>query len=275
MQEPTAPINGVALIDADMIVYEAAACGQDRETGEVFSFDYVAGLVDKRITEIMLATGASEYKLYLTGENNFRFDVATVVPYKSKRNPEKPWHYKNVRVYMESLGAVVVDGMEADDAMAMDQGENTIICTRDKDLRQVPGWHYGWELGAQPEFALQYVDELGKIELLDKKPKEVKGTGLRFFYAQLIIGDTVDTIPGLPGKGAVFAYKLLDGLETEEEMFNAVLEAYEVKYGEEGRERLLEQGRLLWMCRETDDTGAAVQWRLPNFGGDTSDAGSI
>lgn len=282
MKEMIDPTNPYGLVDADMIIYEAAACGEDRETGEIFSFDYCASLVDKRLLEIADAIGTTEpLRLFVTGDNNFRFDVATVKPYKGNRKQEKPWHWKNVRAYIESLGAEVAEGMEADDLMAMCQTENTVICTRDKDLRQVPGWHYGWELGSQPEFKLQYVDEIGEIELVTKtnsegkvKSREIKGTGLKFFYAQLIVGDTVDNIPGLPKAGPVLAYQLLVDTITEGEMFSAVREAYRRYYGDEADERLLEQGQLLWMCRAKDEGGAPIRWRLPDFGGDSSMEGS-
>jgi hypothetical protein len=265
MKEQTVLTKPVGLVDADMIVYEAAACGQDNESGEIYSFEYVAGLIDKRLLEIQYAIGAESLRLFLTGDDNFRFDIATVKPYKGNRKQEKPFHWKNARVYMESLGAEIAHGMEADDAMAMSQDENTVICTRDKDLRQVPGWHYGWELGAQPEFALQYVGEIGDIQL---KGTKLSGTGLKFFYSQIITGDTTDNIPGLPRGGPVLAYKLLANTTTEGEMFKAVREAYRSKYDEDADERLLEQGRLLWMCRGTDEEGRAILWELPTIGDD-------
>ena len=260
-QEKTTPTKG--LVDADMLVYEAAFCGQDRETGDVFSFDRCADMVDRRLLEIKDGAGVDELHLFLTGDGNFRFDIATVKPYKAKR-PEKPWHYKNVRVYLEGLGAEVVQGMEADDALAMAQTDTTVICTRDKDLRQVPGWHYGWELGKQPEFTLQWVDEIGDIQLVGDKKKEIKGTGLKFFYSQMITGDTVDNIPGLPRGGAVLAYKTLANTTTEGEMFKAVRELYREKYEEDADERMLEQGQLLWMCRETDEDGRPILWQIPS-----------
>lgn len=253
----------IANIDADMLVHEIAACGVDRETEEVLSFDYCVSLLETRLQEIQSATGTEELRFFLSGDNNFRYDIATVKPYKGNRKQPKPFHWKNMRVYLESLGAEVFHGMEADDALAMAQTDETVICTRDKDLRQVPGWHYGWEIGLQPEFELQRVDEIGHLDLIVKpKSKDIKGTGLKFFYSQIITGDTTDNIPGLPRGGAVLAYNLLANTTTEGEMFKAVREAYREKYGDEADERLLEQGQLLWMCREMKD-GKPVLWQFP------------
>ena len=274
----------IPLIDADMLVYEAAFGGENRETEEVYGFEYVAALVDKKIADICHAVGAtSPPVLYLTGDDNFRFDIATVKPYKGTRKAEKPFHYYNIRAYLESLGAVMIHGMEADDALAIRQMEDywmffgskdnaeqhsrvckTVICTRDKDLRQVPGWHYGWEHGKQPEFELQFVVGVGDIELIVKpKTKEIKGTGLKFFYSQIITGDSTDNIPGLPRKGAVAAYDALSDATTEGECFAAVREAYKAVYDDDWEPRLLEQGQLLWMVRELKD-GKPVMWEIPD-----------
>ena len=262
------------LIDMDMLIYEAAFGGEDRETGEVYGFEYVASLMDKKVADICHAVGATKPPvLLLTGDGNFRFDIATVKPYKGTRKKEKPFHYNNLRAYAESLGAEVIHGMEADDELAIRQTAalpnnmydcnsktHTVICTRDKDLRQVPGWHYGWEHGLQPEFELQCLDVIGDIEM---RKKDIKGTGIKFFYSQIITGDSTDNIPGLPRRGPVYAYELLNDTKAEGEMFNAVREAYRAVYEDEWEPRLLEQGRLLYMVREMKD-GKPVMWRFPD-----------
>lgn len=281
-----------ALIDGDVLVYECAWGSQDRETGEIFSFDSVAERIDKKIADMLDATKSDSYQIYLTGKGNFREDIAVTKPYKGNRKQEKPFHYKNARVYLESLGAIVVYGMEADDAMAIElQAEfdktisnmdftkedvKKVISTRDKDLRQVPGWHYGWEVGKQPEYAMRWVDELGEVELVDgNKKKDIKGTGLKFFYAQLITGDPVDNIPGLRLGGPVAAYEAVNPAESEEEMYDAVRALYKERAIKDHPHlgdtldafvdaQMLEQGRLLWMVRYLDDEGNPVMWELPN-----------
>ncbi|AWD90651.1 exonuclease-like protein [Pseudomonas phage Nerthus] len=91
---------------------------------------------------------------------------------------------------------------------------------------------------------------------------DLKGTGLKFFYAQLLIGDDADNYSGIPGKGPTYAYDLLDKCQSEKELYTAVLGAYKEHYGtgthlatnfRGGRkhltayQRMLEQGRLAWM----------------------------
>jgi hypothetical protein len=262
------------LIDADVLRYEIGFAAETGWQQAGFPpFDYVAQLLDNRIANInAIASQAvpesmiAEPILYLTGSTNFRFDVAKRTPYK-QRNGNKPWHFKNITAYLKARYDVrVSEGMEADDLMAIEQTRRpneTIICTRDKDLRQVPGWHYGWELGNQAQFGPLLVDEFGKIQLSDDK-SSIKGYGTLFFYAQCLTGDPVDTIPGLGNRtGPVKAMKILDGTQTLDEAFDRVLGAYKEVYGDTAEEELLEQGRLLWMTRELDQNNNPVMWTLP------------
>lgn len=256
------------LIDADVLVYEVGFAAESGWQQPGFPpFDYVAELLDTRIKNICAITNTTEPPiLYLTGKGNFRYKIATRQPYK-ERPGLKPFHYKNIKAYMKATYNVIEsEGMEADDLMAVEQTRRpneTIICTRDKDLRAVPGWHYGWELGNQPSFGPEKVDEIGSI-LLSGGRKSIKGTGLLFFYSQCLTGDRVDSIPGLDGCGPVKAFEILKDTETPDEAFKAVLEAYRGVYGDDAEKELLEQGQLLWMTRELHPDGSPVLWRLPN-----------
>lgn len=134
------------------------------------------------------------------------------------------------------------DGLEADDALALDQTEDTIICSRDKDLRIVPGWHYSWECGKQREIGPHNTDSIGSLY---KDGDKVIGYGMKFFYYQMLIGDGVDNIPGLHGVGPAKAFKILEPLVTVEEMEKAVKDMYKERGAT--KEFFIEQARLLWM----------------------------
>lgn len=280
------------LIDSDLLVYEIANCGQftDEVTGElvVREFDYVASLLDDKIREIEALCWATEPSvLYLTGDRkltksvnkkrkhegqepiefvpNFRFEVAKKKEYKGTRKQDKPFHYNNIREYMlANYECIIAEGMEADDMICVElirSGDklDVICCSRDKDLRMVPGLHFGWECGRQPQFGPRRVDFIGEISL-SKDRKTVKGTGIKFFYSQLITGDNVDNIPGLRGAGAVLAFESLADLGTEAALFECVAGLYEKKYGEEWRSELREQADLLWMIRELDAQGQPIKY---------------
>ncbi|AUR96964.1 5'-3' exonuclease [Vibrio phage 1.253.O._10N.286.45.B12] len=208
---------------------------------------------------------------------NFRQEIAKKKEYKATRKSEKPYHYDNLTAYIRSnYDVVCAEGMEADDLLAIhqttaireDRTPTTIICTRDKDLRMVEGMHFGWACGKQAAFGPVRVGRDGAIKpIFDRegKVRELKGTGMAFFCVQLITGDTVDNIPGLPRYGPVKALAILEGLTTYEDMLKAVRDAYKSVYGDMWEEEMLEQARLLWMVTELDDDGQPVLFELPDF----------
>lgn len=249
----------------------------------------MAELLDQKIMEICALVWATEPPvLYLTNDRrmhkkvnkqlvkqglpemeyqpNFRDAVAEKKEYKGSvsRKKEKPFHYDNLTAYMfANYHVEVAVGMEADDLMSAHQYAridklDTIICSRDKDLRITPGMHFGWECGKQPQFGPERVTELGSIEL--KGRKKIVGTGLKFFYSQVLTGDTVDNIPGLPGCGPVAAYESLFDGQTEGELFERVVGLYQSKYGEDWRKEMNEQCQLLWMVRELDEEGYPIKY---------------
>lgn len=260
------------LIDADVLLYETGFAVESTWQSAGFPpFDFAAESIDMRIANICAMVDATEEPiLYLTGKGNFRYDIATRTPYKD-RPSNKPFHYKNLKAYVKGKYEYVETvGMEADDALAIEQTKrpsDTIVCTRDKDLRAVTGWHYGWELFNQPQFGPEKVEGFGYLTLspyVKGKSRTLKGVGEIFFYAQCLMGDSVDSIPGLiKGTGPVKAYEVLEGCTTPKEAFKAVLEAYRGVHGDNAEAYLLEQGRLLHMTRYLDEWGNPILWSFP------------
>lgn len=288
-----------ALIDADVLLYEI---GFSSERSELVgghkvvvpsSWEFCQELFDKKIALIQDEVQATEpptlfftNTLYLNtllnkrrgyaGEesvafvDNFRYELAKEKAYKSNRSSTKPFHFNNLIVYIlsEYNWHVNEQGLEADDAMCLEQysrwkrGDlSTIICSRDKDLRQCPGWHYSWECGKQASIGPILVDELGTLE---EKEKGVFGTGDKFFYYQLVVGDAVDSVGGLYNKGPKFAMALLKDVQTSREAYEAVAEVYVRVWGEKWKEKIKEQADLLWMVREVKN-GEKVLWKPPKL----------
>ena len=270
-----------ALIDSDILRYEigwGALTGWKAitETEEIPPFDYVEKLLLQRIASIQEATGSDSYCLYLTEGHTFRYDIAKTKPYKGTRKENKPWHFDNLTAYM--VGALehkIVSFIEADDALAIDATAdpgNTVICTRDKDLRQVPVNVYSWELGKQASFGPVLISNPGTLELVDGK---LKGTGFAFFCAQMLMGDSVDNIPGIPGVGPVKTYNIIinsldyypaqDKNTKEEALLDIVEHEYKEYYEDDWRDYLIEQGQLLWVVRELDEDGMPVIWERGKY----------
>lgn len=252
------------LLDADIILYEVSFAAQTfwkllhKEKGEEPvtepPWEIVLNMLETRIPEIVAESGAEgEPILLFTGKDNFRERIAKTFIYKANR-PPKPFHYYNIKAYLQSRYKFYEEyGLEADDleGIFLTHSPDLYVCgSRDKDLKQIPGWHYGWEVNKQPSFGPELVDELGYLRLSgDSKNRKLLGTGAKFLYVQMLMGDGVDTIPGIPKCGIVKAFTIINPLNTIEEMERAVLEAYTKFYGDEGEERMIENGRMVYMTR--------------------------
>lgn len=282
-----------ALIDADVLRYEIGAVGEgkNKDTGEweVKHWELVQQMFDDRVDQILTGSGSDNAILFLTADRtthrlatrsglldvpftpNFREAKAEGRVYKGTRKQDKPFHWTNLTAYILSSGfpVHVSVGCEADDDIAIEHVQRpreTIICTRDKDLRMVEGSHYGWECGKQPEFGPVEYDALGKIELVrSKSGNKIKGGGFKFFGAQLLTGDVVDNIGGLRGVGPVGAYSLLSDCTSEREVFDTVKRHYEEVAGDNWRQLLEEQCHLLWIIRERNPDGTLKHFNIEEW----------
>jgi len=130
----------IVLVDGDIVAYRCAAGAENEE-------DWVAiSRANNLVHSIIYESKATSALVYISGDNNFRKELC--IEYKANRTKEKP---KWLEVCREALvvewGAKVVEGMEADDAIAIKATSNPdeyIMASLDKDFKQVPGWHYQW-----------------------------------------------------------------------------------------------------------------------------------
>ncbi len=245
------------IFDFDTWTYDIAYAAE--KEGSPLPFSFCIDCIETRLLEIKERLVCNTYSGYLTGKNNFRHKVATVKPYKGNRKSEKPYHYQAIRDYLiENHGAIVVDGMEADDAVAIEATRNpaAIIVSRDKDLKQLPSVVYSYPLGKSQE-------SLDNNNTASGKPFAIIN-----FLRQVVTGDTTDNYPGLPKKGGAYFDKLMIdaydavkyklGIDFVREIFTRIQFEYIEHYGEKGIERFLEQATLAWMVRELDNEGNPV-----------------
>lgn len=231
-----------ALVDGDILVYRCGFAAESRtyglvhkKTGEPFGvFDsaaeYKEALVrydhDIEDYDIMVATKAEPVEnalsnvrnvlesitdqagpitgLYLSKGNGFRHGIATMKEYKGHRkDAAKPIHYDAIRQYMVDYhGARIFSSVEADDVLALNQTEDTVIVSIDKDLLQVPGKHYNW--------------------VRHEKRLVTPEVGMRVLFMQNLTGDNTDNIPGIYRCGEETARKILAPIHTREEMCDEV-----------------------------------------------------
>lgn len=179
-------------------------------------------------------------RLFLSGPGNFREELATIAGYKANRKEEaKPVYYQQLRNLMtEEWGAEVVHGQEADDAISImahnyPDFSSYVVASIDKDLDQIPGWHYNYD----------------KEVFYFVEPEEAE----MFFYEQALSGDSADNIPGCKGIGPVKAQKILKDCPLED-AWQIVVGTYEISMGKgaeyaglSAEEAALETARLVRM----------------------------
>ena len=216
----------IALVDADLVAFRCAATVQEHEP-----LDVAVYRVDVLMRQILEATESEQYKAFLTGRGNFRKIINT--EYKANRkDKEPPFYLQDCREYLiKEWNAVVSDGIEADDLLGIEQTDETVVCSLDKDLLMIPGVHFNWN-----KVEYTHVDQL---------------TGLRTFYKQMLVGDRSDNVFGVDKIGPVKAAKAIDHLETEQEMFDTVLALYDDEYS-----RFIMNAQCLWIMQNKDETWA-------------------
>lgn len=250
------PITGrVLLVDGDALCY---ACAGNDDTPS-----YQARInVHDRIRRAKQGSQAETVRILTTARTSHkghRYAIARVKPYQGQRSSgRRPKNWQYLRELLEAgipeYSCELTTVAEADDLFAKYSHElgpeNVVIHTQDKDMRMVPGWHLVWDT-----FGLTYLPP-GKWE----QSFEDKLYGQKWFWLQMLHGDTADNIPGLPKYinekgnpalcGEKTAAKLLADCANRDEARVLVSSLYQGWYGEGWQAELLEQAVLLWMRRE-------------------------
>lgn len=103
------------IIDGDIICYRAGfACENEEQVIALWQ-------TDEMIRRIIAETNSSTYSIWLTGGDNFRNEINP--EYKANRKEAKrPKWLQQIREHLVvNWGAKVTDGIEADDAMGIEQ----------------------------------------------------------------------------------------------------------------------------------------------------------
>lgn len=255
MFERTVP-GRTLILDADFPAYASAAS------------------VKKLVTAITRFQTAVETERFITGADSVRihitprgclkcrrYDYPTVKPYQGNReNKHKPPLLEPLRDAIQThrwpdhFDVFAWRDREADDGMMMDAlryGDNGVISSGDKDLSITPGPWFDAELGRIDVIE----DRFGWI-----KPRytqggdlRVKGHGTKFFWAQMLMGDSADNVKGiqtLKGKlcGYAGALEFLSPITSEDEAANLILQAYA-----DIKQDPLAEAQCLWLRRSLED----------------------
>lgn len=185
------------LIDADYIVYKCCAASESEiDWGDdvitvTSRFSEAYEYVERELYTIANDLGHFDDSiLFFSDSINFRKSLYP--DYKGHRNRKKPCGYKRViNKLKEDYTVVVLPTLEADDAIGIyaTKEKGHIICSPDKDMRQIPGDLYDLSDG-----------------VVTITPEE----GRRWHLIQTMAGDQTDGYAGIPGIGVKRAADLLD-----------------------------------------------------------------
>lgn len=291
----------VAHIDADFLAYQTTAV-----KGEV-TFDEMKNNVKAAIEGLVALSGATSFHLHITpsgSDKGGRGSMGIQKPYQGNRDgKEKPQYLNLMRQHLATAyPGTLHQFCEADDGMSSAQydairsGSRTksIIVSKDKDLDMVPGLHLNWDTGQITD-----AEEFGSIWLVEKetasgKSVKLKGYGQKFFWAQMLMGDTADHVQGLPlvhssimeglkfkehGKkvtllhskcGVTLTNKLLNPIQSNRQAFAAVQALYracpkEFVHWETGepatwQQVFVSEAMMLWMRRDKTDKHDVLKW---------------
>lgn len=237
----------IALMDLDSLIYVIGWNFRPKDDDDEFmdsnenKKERVIEAVDIQVTNILQAARATHYigAIGHPTERCFRHDVATFKAYKGSRKPDDPtialWKPVINERLMSKWGTIAVGGIEADDVCSLaaeavrTQGKTFIVCSIDKDLMQIGGNFYDYK----------------KLDYSEVSYHQAKW----LFYYQMICGDSVDGVAGVPRKGPVAAHAALDHLMDDELAMEGVVRGmYLAYFGEtQGKHQYEENKAVLGM----------------------------
>ena len=210
------------LIDSDIILMQAAArattdCQWDDEVyTHTMDLREAIETVKDNVLQLRRELGGERCVMALSDHKaNWRKEV--LPSYKSNRKGRKPPGYARLEAWLEkNFETWAEPALEADDILGLlSTGKRIkgrkVVVSSDKDLQTIPGLLYN---PGKPALGVREIS--------------VDDADL-YHLTQALTGDTVDGYKGCPGVGPVAAEKLLAGLTTNEERWEAIVSAYEKK----------------------------------------------
>ena len=185
------------LIDADFIVYKSCAAAEtELDWGDdvimvTSKFSDAMQAVNRELSKIKtkFMWDIPELILFFSDSVNFRKEI--LPSYKGHRNRKKPCGYKRViNALKNQYEVILMPTLEADDSMGIYSTKNpgNIICSPDKDMRQIPGKLYNME------------------EIVSISEDE----GSKWHLIQAMAGDQTDGYAGCPTIGVKRATTLFE-----------------------------------------------------------------
>lgn len=237
--------ENVAIIDGDFLLFTATngnkvldSEGNPLRQDKKFVYtdktkEEVFKAADDIIINILNKLSADYFCGFLGASKSFRREIYP--DYKANRNNLiKPLHFNELKVYLYDKWKFTpsIDGLEADDAVNIVRNNfnndfNCVIVSSDKDLiKSIEG---------------KYLN-VRDFNIIETSKEEAYS----FFWKSMIIGDPIDNIAGLKGKGEVYATSVVNFAEEHHTSLPMeVLDRY-IKYF--GEEEGIEEFRKNYKC---------------------------
>lgn len=258
-KDPSESSGRLMLLDGDGSCYTATATAKRLDTA--------LRRFEQSVLEYMFLAKCDTARVHITPKGckkNGRYLLNTVKPYQGNRvGIKKPPLLEVLRSalpeYFKKHPEITIVSSydyEADDGLMIDSYtySNAVLVSEDKDLLISPVEQYDVKTGRF--LKLPKGDIYGYIDLVQTgagKPKVI-GKGTKFWFTQLLMGDTADNIQGikrLDGKlcGAVAAYNFMKDISSEAQAADSIIRAYK-----EVDQNIIPEAEALWLIRNTDDS---------------------
>ncbi len=255
-----------ALVDADILAYQAAAASEqpiqwDDDLWTLHAFENEGERrFDEMLDNITKAVEADKVILALSDSENWR--KAVLPTYKSNRAAtRKPLLLKHLKDRaMDKYEAFLRPTLEGDDCLGilgtMKKTGDSIICSLDKDFKTIPGRHYNF----------------GRKEFFEVTPQQAD----YWHMFQTLTGDATDGYTGCPSIGPKTAEKILQAAldegttEATPQQLREIYWQHVVKaYAKAGlsEEEAITQARVARICRSSDydfSTDQVIMWSTNN-----------
>jgi len=238
------------LFDADILLHRFSHANQsqydwnnDGAFEVVADFEAASTEVVDFVDHVCGLNRCKNLTMVFSGSQNFRYGVLPTYKH-NRKDLVKPLLFVAMKDFLcNNYHHTQRDNLEGDDLMALLSTEEPgkhIICSIDKDMKQIPGAHFNW------------------FTNLHTKITEEEGD--RWFYTQILTGDPGDGYSGIPGCGPKKAAKILDGVANED-TWPIIVAAYEAAGLTE--DDALQQARVARILRFPEynfTTGEVTLW---------------
>lgn len=254
------------LIDADIIAFKYALVnqkknafwseGMDEKDRIICDWDRAVRDMDKYIENLIETLEATDVIMAISCKtaDGFRKNLVKE-SYKSNRaDTERPVMLEDLKQYLlDNYPSKRKPYLEGDDILGIlhtRDPNHSIMCTIDKDMNTIPGKVYNWD---HPEW--------GIVETSEEE-------AWRFFYKQVLTGDTVDGYKGCPQIGPTRADEAIGWIKYDEYFHHNIWRAVVCQYQMKGlkEEDALKEARMARILQKDDydyENQEPILWSPP------------